>query len=117
MGPAMWLDADDAFSVTATAGAVSEWRDQTIWGRDATQATAGAQRGIAGCRRPSTSCFAAAMATAVSRSGAAGEAASVSSMPRAIRSGATAAVGSTRRQAPSSQTSVQAWALAWRTIQ
>ena len=39
------------------------------------------------------------------------------SMPHSMRSGATAAVGSKRCQRPSSQTSTQAWASAWRTSQ
>jgi len=40
--PAMWLDADDISTITIATG-VSEWRDKSGNGRNATQSTAGSQ--------------------------------------------------------------------------
>ncbi len=43
LSPALWLDASDATTITASSGAVSEWRDKSGNARHATQATAAAQ--------------------------------------------------------------------------
>lgn len=43
LSPALWLDAADAATITASSGAVSQWNDKSGNGRHATQAIAGAK--------------------------------------------------------------------------
>ena len=40
---ALWLDANDASTITTVSGAVSQWNDKSGNGRNATQATAGSR--------------------------------------------------------------------------
>lgn len=43
LSPALWLDASDTSTITASAGAVSQWNDKSGNGRNMSQATSAAQ--------------------------------------------------------------------------
>lgn len=43
LSPALWLDADDASTITASSGSVSQWNDKSGRGLHITQGTAAAQ--------------------------------------------------------------------------
>ena len=43
LSPALWLDASDTATITASSGSVSQWDDKSVNGRNVTQGTAAAQ--------------------------------------------------------------------------